>query len=428
MDWRTAVTEADLEALRTSLSSAQEQGWEEVLSRDAPGIRYTAWRRPAPCGGGLSEWKATTVFTDIAASDLAAFHLDATARQEWDAGVERYEQLDVAPPPQQTQHKAVVDDAALSLQFWRMAFPAPFASRDYVCARRVWRAPSSGDSNDRDAVFVVSKVPAGSLPGTLEDALPMGRTHRVQTYFSGARVRPLPSGGSELTTLYYEDSGISPAMVEWAVRRSLWSFVEKQAQALHQYTTHSSGHGAGPSTDTGAQPARLRLTRTSSGRRGIRSAVRRIGGVVLTYASAIGRSVVAAALAAENPDVRAARRQQRAQAAQARRALRAKTGVFDPVASIVGNMRGRIRVGESIKRRATAALHAGSAHIVTERARRQLRDEQELQAQPRAHAHTDPAAALRGKLLMIAAAVAFKVLQRPNSAAGVRETLNLRRR
>jgi len=228
-------------------------------------------------------------------------------------------------------------------------------------------------------------------------------------------------------TLYYEDSGISPGMVEWAVRRSLWSFVEKQAQALHQYTTHSSGHGAGPSTDTGAQPARLRLTRTSSGRRGIRSAVRRIGGVVLTYASAIGRSVVAAALAAENPDVRAARRQQRAQAAQARRALRAKTGVFDPVASIVGNMRGRIRVGESIKRRATAALHAGSAHIVTERARRQLRDEQE-QAHPRAHARTDPAAALRGKMLMIAAAVAFKVLQRPNSAAGIRETVNLRRR
>ena len=42
--------------------------------------------------------------------------------------------------------------------------------------------------------------------------------------------------------------------------------------------------------------------------------------------------------------------------AQARRAARAKTGRFDPIASILGNVRPlKVRVGESIKRRASAA-------------------------------------------------------------------------
>ena len=395
------MTDADLDALRSSLASDEAnpagQGWEEVLVRNAPGIQYTAWRRPAPCGGGVSEWKGRTVYTDVSASDLEAFQLDSLRRQEWDSGVECFARLD-GPAAAATP---AADGNQVSLEFWRMAFPAPFASRDYVCARRVWRAAGDGG-----ATYVVSKVPPGRLAGELEEALPEGRAHRVTTYFSGARVRPLPEGGSELTTVYYEDSGISPGMVEWAVRRSLWSFVEKHAQALRQATPGSRG-GSGQGSNTAAQagPVRIVPRRSHGGRFGLRAAVR----TLRTYATAIGRSVVAAALAGEHPDAKAQRRAQRAAAAQARRAARAKTGRFDPVASILGNVRPlKVRVGESIKRRASAALHAGATHIEAERARKRAREEQWQREGHRG----DPGAAFRGKLLMVAAAVALKVLHK----------------
>ena len=409
------MTDADLDALRASLADeggVGEQGWEQVLERTAPGIQYTAWRRPAPCGGGLSEWKGRTVYTDISATDLAAFQLDSLRRQEWDSGVECFARLD----GQERQGAAAApraDGDQVSLEFWRMAFPAPFASRDYVCAKRVWRAASDGE-----ATYTVSKVPAGRLPGELEETLPEGRAHRVTTYFSGARVRPLPEGGSELTTLYFEDSGISPGMVDWAVRRSLWSFVEKHAQALRQFTP-SSGDSSSSSAATAAplsnaSAVRIVPHRSRGGRFGFRAAAHTLA----TYATAIGRSVVAAALAGEHPDARAQRRAQRAAAAQARRAARAKTGRFDPVASILGNVRPlKVRVGESIKRRASAALHAGATHIEAERARKRAREEQWQREGHRG----DPGAAFRGKLLMVAAAVALKVLHKRDASRGGRE-------
>jgi hypothetical protein len=412
VDWRQSVTDADLDALRASLASdGGEQGWEQVLERTAPGIQYTAWRRPAPCGGGLSEWKGRTVYTDISASDLAAFQLDSLRRQEWDSGVECFARLDGQERPGGVAAAAPrADGDQVSLEFWRMAFPAPFASRDYVCAKRVWRA-----TRDGEATYTVSKVPPGRLPGELEEFLPEGRAHRVTTYFSGARVRPLPEGGSELTTLYYEDSGISPGMVEWAVRRSLWSFVEKHAQALRQFTPSSNSSSVAATAAPIASASTMRIVprRNHGGRFGLRAAARTLA----TYATAIGRSVVAAALAGEHPDARAQRRAQRAAAAQARRAARVKTGRFDPVASILGNVRPlKVRVGESIKRRASAALHAGATHIEAERARKRAREEQWQREGQRG----DSGAALRGKLLMVAAAVALKVLHKRDASRGVR--------
>jgi hypothetical protein len=443
--------------------------WEEVLSRDAPGLRYTAWRRPAPCGGGLSEWRATTVYEGVTAADVAAFQLDAPRRREWDAGVDAFAPLDDAPLSSSaggaggSESGAVPTapgDAPLSeesqLQFWRMRYPAPFAPRDYVCARRVWRTPPAGAAAaaaaapaatcaaaDDTTTYIVAKAPPGPLRRDLELAIPCGRAHRVRTYYSGIRVRAVP-GGAELTTLYYEDCGLKPSMVEFTVRRSLWGFVEKQAAALHAYVPSASGgagmqRGGAPTQGHAALLAHdaAAAARPRKGRFGVRAALRAARGVAVTYVAAAGRAAVAA-LAANAADGGAPRRMRTAGSDGAlappsprrtprssrsgsaggsgsERSERGGAHNFDPVAALCAPLRGRLRVGASIRRRAAAAFAAGANHVAAESARRAAA---EADAAEPAHQRRRGGAggreggALRGKLFMVAAAIAVRVLRR----------------
>jgi hypothetical protein len=451
------------------------------LTRSAPGLTYTAWRRPAPCGGGLSEWRATTVYEGVTAADVAAFQLDAPRRREWDAGVDAFAPLDDAPAatPPLSCEAPLCDES--QLQFWRMRYPAPFAPRDYVCARRVWRTPPPGgaapdaapatasgsadapaaaarirdDIRDDTTTYVIAKAPPGPLRRDLELSIPCGRSHRVRTYYSGIRVRAVP-GGAELSTLYYEDCGLKPSMVEFTVRRSLWGFVEKQAAALHAYVPAARGGGGGGSG--GAAPQRgvptqghaalvahdaAAAARPRKGRFGVRAALRAARGVAVTYVAAAGRAAVAA-LAANAADGGAGAGPRRVRAGSdgtqpplsPRRAPRSSrsgsaggsgserserererggTHRFDPVAALCAPLRGRLRVGASIRRRAAAAFAAGANHVAAESARRAAAEAGAADPageRRRGGAGGREGGALRGKLFMVAAAIAVRVLRR----------------
>jgi hypothetical protein len=436
--------------------------WEEVLTRAAPGLHYTAWRRPAPCGGGVSEWRARTVYEGVTAADLATFQLDAPRRHEWDTGVDAFAPLDEAPLSSSSGSASAAapapGDALPSdesqLQFWRMRYPAPFAPRDYVCTRRVWRTPTAGGgaaaapdatsaAADDTTTYVVAKAPPGPLRRDLELAIPCGRAHRVRTYYSGIRVRAVP-GGAELTTLYYEDCGLKPSMVEFTVRRSLWGFVERQAAALHAYVPSASGgagmqRGGAPTQGHAALLAHdaAAAARPRKGRFGVRAALRAARGVAVTYVAAAGRAAVAAlaANAADGgpprrmrtagsdgalapPSPRRTPRSSRSGSAGGSGSERSERGGahnFDPVAALCAPLRGRWRVGASIRRRAAAAFAAGANHVAAESARRAAA---EADAAEPAHQRRRGGAggreggALRGKLFMVAAAIAVRVLRR----------------
>jgi hypothetical protein len=436
-------------------------GWEELMVREAPGVRYSAWRRPAACGGGLSEWRARTVYLGATAADVAAFQLDSSRRCEWDEGVDAYSPMDGVPA-----EDALAD--APALEFWRMRYPAPFCPRDYVLARRVWHQPYSpaafGDAPNGEApggdtvVYSVTKAPTGPLPAELEEALPPGRTHRVRVYHAGLRVRPVP-GGAELETIYVEDAGIKPSVVEWTVKRSLWGFVEKQAAAMRAYVPAG---GVGGGRTAGVQVG-VRRQRPRQGHFGIRAALKAAGGAAKTYVAAVGRAAVAACAASggdgtprrvrsfsappaaagandanmplsppgtprrrrvssfnANAAVVAAAAAAAPQQAPATPQGRSRGG-FDPIVALMAPLRVRARVGASIRRRAAAAFAAGASHVAAERARREARDNARFGPfVPVGDPPRRRRGELRGKVLMVAAAVALRVLRRAPIADGQR--------
>jgi hypothetical protein len=396
------VGDADLAALRSTLGEgggdAQRGAWEEVLSKSSPegDLCYTAWCRPSPAGGGFSEWKATTVYGAVQLQDVIAFQLDTQRRSDWDSGVQTFSQLEV-------EGSSRAGPAAV-LEHWRMRYPAPFAPRDYICARRVWLLPDGPDG--QQCLYVVSKTPQGPLPRHLEEALPAGRAHRVETFCSGVRVRAVPTG-VELSTVYHEDAGIKASLVDWTVRRSLWAFVEKQARGMEAH----AGGARGGTAEAQQAPGRLR-----EGRLEVRKALRGAGGTLVTYVSAFGRGVAAAALAGASPEAKHARRAQRA-AAQAQRRAQAQLGGFDPVAQILQPLRERLHVKESLNRRAQAAMQAGATHIAAERARRQARA---LAEGPRRADAREAGAAIRGKVLMVVAAIALRAVHKKEQREALR--------
>jgi len=303
----------------------------------------------------VSEWRATTVYHGAAAAEVAAFQLDAARRAEWDAGVEAYALLASAAGAQGGPE-------APELQFWRMRFPTPFAPRDYICTRRLWRDAQA------DTVYVVAK--AAACPAAAEAAIPAGRSFRVERYASGIRVRPVP-GGAELATLYHEDCGIAPRLVDAAAKRGLWSFVERQAAAQQAYAPDG---------------ARIRAIRPR--RFGARATLR-------VLASAAGASLRAAvtALAAKHgrpSSIMPERRRSRVSG--------------DPVVSAT---RTRPRLLASLSRKASAALASVRQKMVATQGRRGT-DAAGSASPARSHA----------QFVLLAAALAMRMCRRSDGEEG----------
>lgn len=74
-----------------------------------------------------------------------SFHSDDELRVTWDDNIAEFSLLPTSA------RGTTQTDAFTELQFWRSAFPRPFASREYVFAKRQWTDPL------QRACFSVSK-------------------------------------------------------------------------------------------------------------------------------------------------------------------------------------------------------------------------------------------------------------------------------
>lgn len=379
----SAVQDTDLTFFQQRLATGgAAEAWEHVTTQASEGLQYSAWRQEAPIGRGLSAWRAAAVYEGVSAETLAAFQLDSDSRAQWDKGVATFKRL------------AGDDEAGAELQFWRCHFPGPFAARDYVCVRRVWTEPAA-EEGGHPTLFVVSKSVSQRLPAEIQSAIPGGRSHRVAAYYSGMRVRQVP-GGSELATLYYEDAGIAPALVDRAVRRSLWAFMQRQDAALRAW---SQANGGGVETRgvlaaaaaAAAPPAGVIPPPGSRGRRRarLRAALGGVQRAVTGVLAAAGRRVHHAVVRGQPMPV----------GGQMHRVA------FDPVAVAVAPLRNRLLLAAATRRRVGAVGHAGPAPARF--------GPNPARLQPlRIGARPLDGGGWRNRVLVIAAAVALKALRK----------------
>ncbi|KAF5838230.1 hypothetical protein DUNSADRAFT_3210 [Dunaliella salina] len=113
----------------------------------------------------------------------------------------------------------------------RTRFPPPMAARQYIYARRVWLKTDDG------GCYVVSRAaPDHPCPPPLS-----GRAVNVDDMVSGYVIRSAhgiydrSSPAAEMVSLYYEDSRVSPGVVNLGVRKALWPIVQKMNEALRTY-------------------------------------------------------------------------------------------------------------------------------------------------------------------------------------------------
>ena len=87
------------------------------------------------------------------------------------------------------------------------------------------------------------------------------------------------------------------------------------------------------------------------------------------------------------------------------------------MAQILQPLRERLHVKESLNRREQAAMQAGATHSAAERARRQARA---LAEGPRRADAREAGAAIRGKVLMVVAAIALRAVHKKEQREALR--------
>ncbi|KAK9805498.1 hypothetical protein WJX72_001542 [[Myrmecia] bisecta] len=194
-----------------------DQAWEHILEESTSTLAYWAWRKPHRAG--LYAYRTHVVMEGITAPQLRDFNLNDAARFTWDESMLEIEKL---PLPTGSHGES-------KLAQYRAKFPRPMAARDYIYGRRVWGRPSDG------GCYVVNV--GLDLPGVL----PPGRSVPVKDYISLSVVRACasckgyPEGAAEVITMYFEDPGVRAGIMNIAIRKGLWAFVQKHEAGLREY-------------------------------------------------------------------------------------------------------------------------------------------------------------------------------------------------
>lgn len=219
-DWH--VTSDDLRRFQEAVGEGGASGppgaspWTKMLSKQWPGLTYTAYRRTLP--SGKTEYKSTTVCEDAAAPEFLDFYLDDDTRPAWDSMVVHTALVEAGPPAQRCQ-----------VVRWVRAFPFAFISkREYVIARRVFRGADG-------TIYGVTKgIDHPAVPRSAEMV-------RMQSYFSAWASRPVacPRGSGrpacETTLLHFEDFGIPENLARFAVRHGMAGFVKKMVPQVARF-------------------------------------------------------------------------------------------------------------------------------------------------------------------------------------------------
>eukprot|EP00192_Tetraselmis_astigmatica_P008275 CAMPEP_0117661912 /NCGR_PEP_ID=MMETSP0804-20121206/7785_1 /TAXON_ID=1074897 /ORGANISM="Tetraselmis astigmatica, Strain CCMP880" /LENGTH=688 /DNA_ID=CAMNT_0005468801 /DNA_START=661 /DNA_END=2728 /DNA_ORIENTATION=- len=194
------------------------QGWDKIVEESLPGkLSYRAFKRPLR--RGINMYMTTTVTEDASPREMQRFILDDTNRLKWDDNCLEHTQVKHLEGAAASSHRH--DSCFL---YSRTKFPRPMAAREYVYARRVVESGSG--------CYIVQAVPQDILCPPLPESY--GRSVRISDYTSCTRIRAVPSqcgraeGAVEMSLVYFEDSQVRPGLMNLAVAKGLWPFVQRQ--------------------------------------------------------------------------------------------------------------------------------------------------------------------------------------------------------
>lgn len=185
--------------------------WEQSTSGVKDGIDMTAKRMLLR--DGLYMYKTCVRICGVDPHDVRPFHLDDQARSLWDDSAIAVERDKPDGSSRVSRH------AESCLHRYISKFPRPLSARSYEYARRVWTRPSDG------GCYAISK----------SCTLPSGHGQKkyvlVKEYISGCRIRSTEDG-TEILTVYFEDSQVRPGLAKMAVPKGLWPFWAKYESSL----------------------------------------------------------------------------------------------------------------------------------------------------------------------------------------------------
>ena len=190
--------------------------WEFLSSEARPGLRLRAWRLPVR--KGLYAYKTVVEMDGIEPSDVRPFHLDDQARILWDDGA-----ISVFRPTPPGCSRASRHSESC-MHSYISKFPRPMTSRRYDYARRVWHRPADGGCYAICQSCEVPEVAEGP------------RAVPVLEFTSASVVKAIPGGGSQVSTVYFEDSQVRSGLAKVGVPKGLWPFWTKYEAALRLFS------------------------------------------------------------------------------------------------------------------------------------------------------------------------------------------------
>lgn len=200
--------------------------WEPLNSEERPGLRLRAWRMPLR--KGYYVYKTVVDIDGVEPSDVRPFHLDDQARALWDDGAIAVHRPTPPGCARASRHSESCMHSYIS------KFPRPMTARRYDYARRVWHRPADG------GCYAICQS------CDIDDVIQGPKAVPVLEFTSASVVKAIP-GGSQVATLYFEDSQVRPALAKVGVPKGLWPFWTKYEAALRLFSvaraaTHRHGH------------------------------------------------------------------------------------------------------------------------------------------------------------------------------------------
>lgn len=218
--------------------------WEPLNNIDAKllprGLELRGYR--LPLRGGIYMYRSHVVIEGVAPHEVRPFHLDDQARRLWDDGALSVRRVAPQGCSRASRHAESCMLAYLS------RFPMPLAPRLYEYARRVWHRPADGGcyaicrSCELPAVDVDAGISAQKISSSRKEE---ARAVRVAEFISCVVIRAV-RGGTEVATVYFEDSKVRPGLAKMAVPKGLLPFWKKYASALRVFVEARRGNMSSP--------------------------------------------------------------------------------------------------------------------------------------------------------------------------------------
>lgn len=218
--------------------------WEKSACGTTEGIDMIVERRLLR--NGLYMYKTDVIIHGLEPHDIRPFHLDDQARSLWDDSAILCKR---EIPPGETR---ISKHAESCLQRYVSRFPRPLSARRYEYARRVWTRPCDG------GCYAISR--SCSLP---HDPSLSKKFVLVQEYISACLIKSNPKG-TQITTVYFEDSQVRAGLAKMAVPKGLWPFWTKYETSLRFFAKAKQVNTSQRRSLDGALPANQKSSTTIS--------------------------------------------------------------------------------------------------------------------------------------------------------------------